>query len=364
MLPYLQIAALGSDLRRASKAAGVDVDDLRKQAAAAAGAESPEMAKLRRVTLRNVIMLAIFGAAAAAVLSALGGVDFHELWRELQNASWWWVVFGLLFAQAPRLGQAIATRGASPVPLPYGPVVALQFAVTFIGLAVPTVAGRIGIEIRFFQRHGQPPAAAVSVGAIDSFGGFLVQLMILGAGLLFGSGEMLTNLTLDTGGAAGKLLWALLVALVVAVLGLIVFVLVPKLRRWLWHRVHPWITQILDTLRGVRSPARFLQILAGNMLAELLFALTLAIFLKAFGVTVDLGTLLVINVLVSLFAGVMPVPGGIGVSAGALITLLIAAGVDETIAFAAVSLYRLGTFYLATAFGAVAFRWLERNRYL
>ena len=73
-----------------------------------------------------------------------------------------------------------------------------------------------------------------------------------------------------------------------------------------------------------------------------------------------LGTLLVINVCVSLFAGLMPVPGGIGVTEGALITGLTAAGVDQATAFAVTIVYRMITFYLPPIWGAACFHRLER----
>jgi uncharacterized protein (TIRG00374 family) len=60
----------------------------------------------------------------------------------------------------------------------------------------------------------------------------------------------------------------------------------------------------------------------------------------------------------------MPIPGGIGVTEGALIAGLTAAGIPPTVAFAAVMLYRMATFYLPPIWGAFAFRWLERNKYL
>ncbi|MCB1038693.1 MAG: flippase-like domain-containing protein, partial [Acidimicrobiales bacterium] len=68
----------------------------------------------------------------------------------------------------------------------------------------------------------------------------------------------------------------------------------------------------------------------------------------------------VINVTVALFAGLMPVPGGIGVSEGALVVGLTAAGVDQAVAFAVAITYRLCTFYLPPIWGGVAFRRLER----
>jgi glycosyltransferase 2 family protein len=83
--------------------------------------------------------------------------------------------------------------------------------------------------------------------------------------------------------------------------------------------------------------------------------------LSALHSPVPLGTLLVINVCVSLFAGLMPVPGGIGVTEGALMFGLTAAGVDQATAFAATMCYRLITFYLPPIWGAAAFHHMEQT---
>ena len=81
-------------LRRALKAAEIDVDDLRAAAATAAGAEKPELAQLRRVTLGTVIQLALLVFAVAAVLSFAGDIDWSELQEDLQNAAWAWIIAG------------------------------------------------------------------------------------------------------------------------------------------------------------------------------------------------------------------------------------------------------------------------------
>jgi uncharacterized protein (TIRG00374 family) len=84
----------------------------------------------------------------------------------------------------------------------------------------------------------------------------------------------------------------------------------------------------------------------------------------AFGTSLPLATLLVINVSVALFSGIMPVPGGIGVSEGAYVLLLTSAGVDEATAFGVAIAYRICTFYLPPLWGGVALRRLERTGYL
>jgi uncharacterized protein (TIRG00374 family) len=153
-----------------------------------------------------------------------------------------------------------------------------------------------------------------------------------------------------------------LVILVVA--AALLAVILPKPRAWILTRIRPWLREAIETASNLSSPVKLAQVLGGNLAAEVLFACTLGVALAAFGTSLPLATLLLINVCVSLFAGIMPVPGGIGVSEGALVLGLTAAGVDEATAFGATIAYRMCTYYLPPIWGAVAFRRLERTGYL
>jgi uncharacterized protein (TIRG00374 family) len=66
----------------------------------------------------------------------------------------------------------------------------------------------------------------------------------------------------------------------------------------------------------------------------------------------------------SLFAGFMPVPGGVGVAEAAMTALLATFGVDQSTAFAVTAVYRVITFYLPALEGMFGTRWLERNDYI
>ncbi len=101
-----------------------------------------------------------------------------------------------------------------------------------------------------------------------------------------------------------------------------------------------------------------------NLLTEVLFALALGAFARALGFPIGLGQLLLINLAVALLSGLIPVPGGIGVTEAGLIFGLVSAGMPEEAAFSAVILYRLSAFYLPPIWGFMAFRWLERNNHL
>jgi uncharacterized membrane protein YbhN (UPF0104 family) len=362
VVPYLQPAGLGTVLRSELADADLDLDELREQVAAAAGVEDPKLAQLRRVSPSTLIQAGLIVLAAYILISTIANVDMAELVAALQTASIPILFVALLFAQTPRFAQAESTRAACPRPLPYGPVVLLQFAITFVNLVIPSTAARVAVNIRFFQRQGIPPASAVSIGAIDGFAGFVVQMLILASVLLFGFGDV--DLSLDTSSAAdgGQQLLSLLVVLaVVAVVVVLAAIALPKSRAWVIERVRPWYQEAIDTLGSLRSPSRVARVLGANLGSELLFAITLAIVCAAFGTSLPLATLLVINVATSLFAGLMPVPGGIGVAEGALVAGLTAAGVDQATAFGIAIAYRICTFYLPPVWGSVAFHRLERN---
>jgi glycosyltransferase 2 family protein len=280
--------------------------------------------------------------------------------ESLQDAAWWLVLVAFVVAQLPRVAQAVSTLGAAPVPLPLGPVYALQLAISYVNLAIPTAAARIAVNIRFFQRQGVPPTTAVATGALDGVSGFIVQAALLGSLLLFSG----LSLDVDVSGpasAAARIAWMLVAALVV---GAVVVLVVPRLRRFVVGAIRRTVAEAFEVLRGLRSPRRLLQLFGGNLVAELLFALALGIFVQAMGHSLALHELLFINMAVSLLAGLLPVPGGVGVSEGGLILGLTSFGVPQEAALAAVLLYRLSTFYTPPIWGFFSLRWLERNRYL
>ncbi len=156
VIPYIQKAAQGTGLREAASRGHLDIDDLRSQAAAAAGIEAPKMAKLRRVSTRALVQTGLLVAAAYFLISTLVGVDINELADALRSASVPLLLLALVVGQLPRFCYAESTRAACPRPLAFGPVVLLEFTISFINLVLPSSVARIALDIRFFQRQGIP----------------------------------------------------------------------------------------------------------------------------------------------------------------------------------------------------------------
>lgn len=361
LLPLLQVPTLTLAQRRHVKQGLVDLDDLRTRAAAAAGAEVPALQQLYRFTIGSIVRIALPVIALFALVAAVSGLDVQALGQELSGATWWLIGLGAVLAQTPRIFQAISTMGASPVALPLGPVYALQLAISYVNLAIPTAAARVAVNIRFFQRHGVPPGAALASGALDGFSGFIVQALLLVTLLIATPLSLNLDVQLPTTGGAAHFALA---AVSIAVVGIGVLLALGRLRRFVARWAKQIVLETLSVLRVLRSPRRLAMLFGGNLAAEILFALALGTFVRAFGVSVGLGELLLVVIAVSLLSGLLPIPGGIGVTEGGLIYGLVAFGVSEEVAFASVISYRLATFYLPPIWGFIALRWLERHRHI
>jgi len=218
----------------------------------------------------------------------------------------------------------------------------------------------MAMSIRYMQKLGVSTAKAVAQGpllSVFSIGFdivlFLIALQFVGSDVVDRSGIS----DLDV----GPVLKLLGLVLVLVVVGVVVTLAVPKWR----NRIVPRVKEGLSTVKGsITDPERLLRIAGGTLLQKLLFALTLAAAVAAFGDSLSLAEALFVNTAVSLFVGLIPVPGGIGVGEAALTAGLVAVGVPEGAAFGAALTHRMATSYLPPVFGWYADRWLTERDYL
>jgi uncharacterized membrane protein YbhN (UPF0104 family) len=356
-VPYIQPAALTPWLRRAARRSKLDFDELRNGIADHLGAEKPDLVQLTRVTAGKVVMTALTVVGFWFIISRLADVDFNALWDSLKGATWGWVLAALLMGQLARVAQAVSTIGATQHELPLGPTVAMQFALTFINVAVPSTAAKVAVEMRYYQKQGAPRTQALTAGMIDSFSGFLGQIIILIITLGFGAASLdfdFSQLSLDVD--AGRVL---ALAFVVLVIGAVSLFAIARLRHW----VFDFVRQAVDAIRSLKSAKRVLLLFGGNMAGEVIFASTLGFAALAVGYHISLPNLLAVNVLVGLFAGLMPLPS-VGVTEAAITAGLMAVGLPQADALAAAIIYRCCTFYLPPLWGYLALRWLTRNDFL
>jgi len=357
VLPYLQPAALPPRVRAALRHQHINLDAIRTDTATSLGAQPEQLANVRRVTWKSLLNLALLAVAAYTLIGLISGLDLGAFGNALADANWWWILAALLIGQLPRPANALSTMGSSPTELAFGPTVALHFATCYVNLAVPSSAGRIAITTRFFQRFGVPPATAISAGLIDSVSEFVVQGVLFL--LVFTISDVDLGLSMNADQLSGLATTALIV-LGALLLAAAVMLLVPSLR----ERAVNWYHDAKDALQVLRSPRKLLLLYGGNLLSQLLFAVTLGACARAFGYDIPLSVLILINTVVGLFAGLLPIPGGVGVSEAGLALGLTRAGVPSDTAFAIALTHRFCVFYLPPIWGFRSYRWLTSRGYL
>ena len=300
-------------------------------------------------------MLGLVLFAANALIGQLASIDYAAVWDVVRDASWFWLIVAYPVAHLIFFPEAMGMLAAVGAPLPLRPLVILQLSSRFIGLAVPSAAGRVAMNAAFLTRYGVSRTVAVLQGAIDGVSGFAVEVGILALALIF------SDQSFDLGGDV-NLQAILLVVVGLAALSVVLAFAVTKLRAM----VLPVVREALATIGGVaKDPRRLGRLLFSNFLARLTSAVTLWIVLRALGVDdISIPVALAVTVATNLLAGLVPIPGGIGIAEAVLTSWLILVGVPEASAFAATVVFRMWMTYLPAVEGFFAMRWLEARDYL
>jgi glycosyltransferase 2 family protein len=355
VLPYIQTPAVSTRAKRRIDKPKVLINEIHDEVARVTGVEVEEPIQIRRVQGKNLVMTGLTLFAISFLISAFSDIDFVAVWAEVQNAQWAWIVVAFLVGQLVYFPEATGMLAAVGYPIPLRPVLVLQSAVKFIGLAVPSTAGRVGMTAAFLRKYGISFTASLVQGSIDTISGLAVEVVILVTAFAFGG--------VSFGLTTGDTKWGVVLILIISFVAVAVFVVrrVQKLRDW----IMPVLGEAFGALAGVlKDPKRTLGLLASNFAARFILAISLWMILLSLDVSLGIWSVLTATVATGLLGGLVPIPGGVGVSEAVLTAFLVLFGVDETTAFAAAVVYRTATFYIPAAAGFFSMRWLEDKGYI
>ena len=333
---------------------------LREAVASQAGIDVPQLAELKRISWTNLL----FGLGSLIgiwlIIGVLSGAGSSL--AAIKGASWGWLALAFAFAVLSEVFSAWALFGAAPGPLPFGRCVALEVSNAFSALVGGTIAV-FAVRVRFFQRQGYDPAAAVSSGAIASTASWVVQGLLFLIAIPFAAG---TFHGLTSSGGGNKTAVAIILAVVVAAgIAAALIALVPRLRRLASSKVRPQLVSIWGNAKTIAAePRKIAYVLAGSTLAELVIVFSLGASLHAVGQRASIATLITVNTLAGIVGGAVPVPGGAGVIEAGLIAGLTSAGIPQDQAVAAVLIQRFFTSYLPPIWGWATLTWMRRREYV
>ncbi len=354
-LPYIQMPGVSAAERRALSKPKVFVREVYDEVARVTSSETEDQVQIRRVQGKNLAMMAVSLFAVYFLISLLADIDFVAVWEEVQDADWAFIVVAFIVGQFVYFPEATAMLAAVGYPIPLRPVVILQSAIKFISLAVPSSAGRIAMTAAFLRKYGVSFTSALVQGSIDTLSGLLLEVVILVLAVVSGS--------VSFGLTSGETEWGVVLLVLIGVVLLVVYLVrrVQRLRDW----VLPILGEALGAFRDVlKDPKRTLGLLASNFGSRFVLALSLWLILLSLDVSLGIWSVLTATVATGLLGGLVPIPGGVGVSEAVLTAFLVVFGVDETTAFAAAVIYRVATFYIPSGAGFFSMRWLEKNGYV
>jgi uncharacterized membrane protein YbhN (UPF0104 family)/tRNA A-37 threonylcarbamoyl transferase component Bud32 len=354
-LPYLQRAVLPREVR---PEAGVKETISAVLAAITdrTGVPIPPPAPLVRIRWRDVAQTVLILVAAYALLTTLVGLDWATVGATWQQASWGWVILGLVIAQATAVVDAISTMSAVTTRLPLWPMVQLQYGIKTLGLAVSATVGRLALNTSLLRKYGEGPAVATTAVALDAAAASICNVLVVLLGVLLV--DRVPDVELTGPDDLAQLITILVVAATLSVLGV---VLVPALRR----KVATAARASLDSLRVVTaSPARALLMFGTNLASLLITAVALACMVVGLNPGVSYGECVFVVGAAALFSALVPVPGNVGVGETALTAGLVAVGVPSGPAFAIAVTQRIATSYLPPVYGVWALRWLRKGDFI
>jgi glycosyltransferase 2 family protein len=360
-LQHLHQAGLDPALSRSLRRQRGLLAEVRQRAAEAASIEVPKLVEPRRVSWPTLIMLAGTLIGGWALIGVL--IDVSKSFDTVIGANWLWVILAFVLAQLAFVASAVEGIGSVSGVLPFGRVVAVEFANSFSALAGGTAAV-FATRVRFFQQQGYDSSVALSSGAIMATSSWIATTVLFLVSLPFAWGSLDLEITPESGDDS-KLVWIILAVVVLVGLAAGLALAVPRLRRRAADALRPKLRDILANLRQVASSPRKLVLLVGGSFAqELAVAMALSVSLRAFDDHLRLPILIVVITLAAIIGGISPSPGGMGVVEAGLILGLTAAGVSEADATAAVFIQRLFTSYLPPIWGWATLVWMRRREYL
>ncbi|MFG2054560.1 flippase-like domain-containing protein [Micromonospora sp. NPDC048930] len=351
-LPWLQPALLSRAGRTLADRHPDLLDDLREEIAGRCPGRGNRLARVVRITRRDVFLLVMLGLLVHFLLPQIGQVRaaLHALWHADPLA----VTGALLASAATYLLSAQALRLATAGRIPLGRTVAVQVAASFVNRLAPGALGGAALSVRYLRRQGLPVPAAATAVAVDRVAGVLGVALLLPILLPFARGTRQHLMSAATGRGLAVLLIVLAVLLLAAAA-----VAVPRLRA----RLRAARRQAADALRALSRSGRISPLLAVSVALTLAYGAALWLALLAVGLPIDpalIAPVVLVSVVGEGLATAAPTPGGLGATEAALVSGLLIYGIRPEIAVAGVLVYRLATFWLPVLPGYAALRLLVR----
>jgi uncharacterized membrane protein YbhN (UPF0104 family) len=276
----------------------------------------------------------------------------------LTNADPGWLALGLVLTALCWVAASCVRQGSIVERLPFGRLVASQFAAGSANQLLPAGIGAHAVTLRFLSRCGIPLHRGAAALALYTLAEAIVRTALL-TGLIVAYPEALRLGELIPPGKAALMVGlataALCTAVVVALLASV------RLRRLAAGFLR---TALTDARTLHRMPARMVALWGGSLAFPLLRAGVLICVGMSLGLAVPWSHLVIAYLAGVIAAGLVPAPGGIGSVEPALAVALVMVGSPLVLATATVIGFRCLTVWLPLLPGVAVLGLLIKRRVL
>lgn len=303
---------------------------------------------------RNILLLVILVLAVYVLAPQLSA--FHGSLSAIADANFTLLLFALCSIFVAVLCAALTYKQLIFTPIPYTRIAIVQYAGMFINRLVPAGVGGISLFIDFLYHQKHTLARASGVVAMNTGIGLIGHAILCFIALSIFGNSILPNEV-----------WSLeKILLYFSVVGAIVLVIVVLLQRTKpIGKISSFFHQVAKTL--VLYRARKMAILRAVICAmsnTTFHALALFLAMRAFDVDLHMATALIVLTGGVFAATVTPTPGGVVGAEAGLTAVLIAYGIDSSVALAVALSYRLVSYWLPIIPGIFAFLYAQKRKYI
>mgnify|MGYP001828606241 FL=1 len=355
-LPRLQSKALSGATQESLKAHKGLLEELQQEVIERCGIDDVEFVPLERASRNTIITIVALALATYFLFPQLA--DLPGIIDQVGEANWAWTPLILLASVTTYVAATMSIAGSVPPRLPAGPLFMASVGSSFASKLAPAGLGGMALNVRFLQKQGVDQAVAVSGVGLNTIAGLIGHVSLVGVFLIWAGRDAFGSFSLPDPK------W--FVIGIGIVLGLVALSMaIPTTRRLVFDKLLPIIARAFDGVADVvRRPGKVTLLIGGSALVTFSYLTTLYFSTLAFGGGLPFATVGAVFLVGSAVAQAAPTPGGLGAMEAALISGLVAAGMDSTIAVPSVFLYRLFTFWVPILPGWLSFQWLERREYI
>ncbi|MBO6020630.1 MAG: flippase-like domain-containing protein [Aeriscardovia sp.] len=359
LFPYAQTIVIPKSTRREKGWRKKVLKPLKSSLEGAARDEDKmlQTVRLARFNIRRFITVLLVTIALIVVFTQL---NFKQVIKAIEGANPWWSLAACAIGLVAWTGSATAFGifiDKSKRKRHHLGILGTQAVASFAAVSMPAIAGPIAVNITFLRKIGYSNTEATAIASADTvteFSTTILMFIVLG---FFTGQNVFHNLIPNK---------MIIIVTVGVLVGLVALAMAIKpVRNWIRKKCFPVLKTYGSMLGKLFShPLTLLISMAGSIVQNTALDMAFWFSLLAFGYHLNFIETLFLFLFANGVGSAVPTPGGLGAIETVLSTTFIGIGVPGAIAVSATLLFRLATYWLRMALGALYMKYMEKKHLL